>query len=321
MLKLIGKLVGAKLEEELIPKEQCHSKETKTKYPELPALFLTPEVVIYETTAIARHLARNSPLYKTSDEVHMAQIDSWMELFKSEVLGKAYPEVIYPILGHSEYTQKSYNEAMASFKGFLVRLKNVEGFLVGTALSIADLFAASLLSFPFALIIDEGMRKSFPKLAAWYTKIASDAAFVEFFGIPRFAKIVVKPILPPKEEAVHDEKKDAKGKKEEKKKETKKPKEGEEEEDDDTGAEKKERNPLDLLPPSSFNLDDFKREFLANKTPETRRAYLKEKFYSAFDAAGWALWFTEYDKAEGEGQVLFMTSNLSNGFLAVYIRS
>jgi elongation factor 1-gamma len=321
MLKTIAKIVGAKLENEIIPAELCHTKETKTKYARLPALFLAGDIVIYETTAIARYLARNSPLYKGTEE-HMAQIDSWMELIKYEVLEKAYPDVIFAILGHKEYTQKSYNEALAAFKSFIPRLNKIEGFIVGSSLTIADLFGAAMLHLPFALVLDEGLRKTFSKVAAWFTKVANEPAFVEFFGLPRFCKTTLKPFLPPKEEQAVEEKgkKDAKpkAKKEDKPKGEAKTEEAEDDgmEDDDK-PKKKPPNPLDLLKPSSLNIDDFKREFLANKTPESRRDYMKTQFWSKFDPEGWALWLSEYDKAEGEGQVLYMTSNLLNGFLAV----
>ena len=34
-----------------------------------------------------------------------------------------------------------------------------------------------------------------------------------------------------------------------------------------------------------------------------------------FDPAGFSFWFVKYDKYEGEGEKLFMTNNLANGFL------
>ena len=46
---------------------------------------------------------------------------------------------------------------------------------------------------------------------------------------------------------------------------------------------------------------------------ETKKVGHPEKY----DPEGWALWFIDYIKAEGEGQKLLFTGNLMNGFLQV----
>ena len=38
-------------------------------------------------------------------------------------------------------------------------------------------------------------------------------------------------------------------------------------------------------------------------------------FWKNFDPNGYSIWNVLYEKAEGEGKVLFLTSNLMNGFL------
>ena len=309
---MIGKLVNVKFEEELIPCEKAHAKETKSKYPKLPAMILPGEIMIFETTAIARSLARNSPLYKSETEANMALIDSWMELVKSE-MEKVYEDVIFPILGHKPYYTKAYKETLASFKAFLPRMNKIEEFIVGKTMTIADIYTAAMLHIAFALIIDEGQRKAFGKLTTWFKKISSDPNYVEFFGIARFCKTALSPIMPPAD----DEEKAPK--KEEKKAEKKAEKTEKDEEDDgdEEGSKKKPPNPLDLLKPSSMVLDDVKREFFLNKTSVTRREYVKEQLWKKFDPEGWALWFIDYIKAEGEGQKLLFTGNLMNGFLQV----
>jgi elongation factor 1-gamma len=297
------------------------SKEVKSKYPKLPALILPGDHIIFDTPVILRHLARNTPYYKGNDELSL--IDSWMELYKSEVFDKAYMTVIMPILGHSPYTNRSYNEGLAAFKSQLSRFDKVGEFLVGNNLSIADIWAVALLHLPFALIMDDGLKKNFAKLTAWFTKVANEPAFVEEFGLPRFCKVTLKPVLPPTEAAEEKkegkEKKGGKDKKEKKEKKEDEKKDEKEEEGDDDAPKKKPPCPLDILPPSSFDIDEFKREFLANKTVETKRKYLQTTFWNKFDPNGWALWYSDYIKAEGEGEVLFKTSNLLGGFLCVII--
>jgi len=90
----------------------------------------------------------------------------------------------------------------------------------------------------------------------------------------------------------------------------KKPKD-DEEDDDAPKEDKKEKNPLDALPPSTFNLFDFKTLFVN----ATSKQEALDFFWKNFDASGYSLWFIVYEKAEGEGKVLFLTSNLMNGFI------
>jgi elongation factor 1-gamma len=83
----------------------------------------------------------------------------------------------------------------------------------------------------------------------------------------------------------------------------------------DDGGElpkKKEENPLDLLPPSKFVLPDFKTYFvnLADKRGEGMK-----HFFENYDPEGYCIYYAKYDKYEGEGTVLYQTSNLMNGFL------
>lgn len=40
-----------------------------------------------------------------------------------------------------------------------------------------------------------------------------------------------------------------------------------------------------------------------------------EQFFKDFDPNGWSIWEMKYQKAEGEGTVMFKTSNLLKGFL------
>jgi elongation factor 1-gamma len=229
---------------------------------------------------------------------------------------KLYEDVIIPILGHKPHYTKAYKDTLASFKSFLPRLNKIEEFMVGKTMTIADIYAASMLYLAFALIIDEGQRKAFAKVVAWYKKISSEPAFVEFFGIARFCKTALSPINPPADEEVKKDEKKPEKKKEEKKGE-KAEKEGEDDGDEEEGSKKKEKNPLDLLPPSPMNIDDLKREFFVNKTADKRREYVREQFWKKLDTVGWAVWYLDYIKAEGEGQKLLFTGNLLNGFLQV----
>jgi len=81
--------------------------------------------------------------------------------------------------------------------------------------------------------------------------------------------------------------------------------------DEEGQSQKKKANPLDLLPPSSLVLDEFKREFMNSKD----RAAVMTEFWKKFDANGYSLWTMRYDKLPSEGKILFRTRNSLSFFL------
>jgi elongation factor 1-gamma len=96
----------------------------------------------------------------------------------------------------------------------------------------------------------------------------------------------------------------------------KKPKAKAAEEDDDDDEplvpeEPKAKNPLDSLPKSTFNLEDWKRTY-SNK--ETRGADgAIEWFYKNFDSEGFSIWRVDF-KYNEELTLTFMSSNQISGF-------
>ncbi|KAJ7704022.1 hypothetical protein B0H17DRAFT_40174 [Mycena rosella] len=86
----------------------------------------------------------------------------------------------------------------------------------------------------------------------------------------------------------------------------------EEDDDDDNGVpeEPKAKNPLDDLPKSTLNLEDWKRAY-SNK--ETRGAGgALEWFYEHYDAAGFSLWRVDFKYPEELTQT-FMSANQIGG--------
>ena len=127
-----------------------------------------------------------------------------------------------------------------------------------------------------------------------------------------------------KEEAVEGEEasgKPKKSKKKDKSEETKdepptKPKKAETPEsttlDEDEEAAPRKKNPLDFLPPTSFLLDDWKRLYANTK----QKQEVMSQFWTSYENEGWSLWLLQYQKAEGEGEEVYKTNNLLEGFLS-----
>jgi len=98
-------------------------------------------------------------------------------------------------------------------------------------------------------------------------------------------------------------------KKEEGKKEKKE--DGHEEDGEEEKPKKKQANPLDLLPPSTFVMDDFKKEFLNTQD----KATVLKDFWTKIDLNGYSFWFMQYQKLPSEGKILFKSNNSSSFFL------
>lgn len=178
-------------------------------------------------------------------------------------------------------------------------------FIVGDNYSMADLELFLNLRGYFQLIFPEEIRKNvFPNVASWFAKLAAHQFIVESYGRTLMCKVPQK--APKIEFKKDDPKKKEQPKKKEEAKKADKPADGDEEK-----SSKKKPNPLDLLPPPTLVLDDFKREFLNSKD---KPAVLKD-FWTKFNEKDYSLWWMKYDKLPTEGKVLFRTKNSMGFFL------
>jgi len=175
-------------------------------------------------------------------------------------------------------------------------------FFVGSGVTLADLYLFFGLRGFFQFVYVEEVRKNlFPNLTRWFTRLAVEEHAIKAFGRTVLCK------SPLKAAKVEKKKEEVKVVKKEENKEVKK----EEGDDEEAKPKTKKQNPLDMLPPSSFVLDDFKREFLNSKE---QPAVLKE-FWNKIDLEGYSFWFMQYQKLPSEGKVLFKSNNSSSFFL------
>lgn len=58
-------------------------------------------------------------------------------------------------------------------------------------------------------------------------------------------------------------------------------------------------------------MDPWKKLYANTKN----KAEVMEQFFTDFDANGWSIYHMDYNKAEGECEVLYKTSNLIKGFV------
>ena len=130
-------------------------------------------------------------------------------------------------------------------------------------------------------------------VTAWLERVLAIPEVIERFGKVKFCQKAIQPIFKVEEKKVEA--------KPQPKKEEPKP-----------AAEKKEENPLDVLPPTSFNLYDFKTFFV---NEQDKRGAGMKAFKEQYDKEGYSIYHLKYEKYEGEGTVLYQFANLRNGFL------
>lgn len=226
------------------------------------------------------------------------------------------------IFGYIAYDVDMWNNALKELKDALkVVNKHLQGkkFIVGESLTIADIIFCCTLTVPFQLFFEAGYRNGVMNITGLYQKVSQMKEFLSRMGNVHLCKKPFK-FPEPKKDAVEKKEKVKSGKgksKEEYKNEKKEDPKKEAPAPAATPAAEaapapKQINPIDSLPPTTLVLDDFKKKFVNSKS---KKNDLADFFKSDFDAQGWSFWFLQYEKYEDEGQKLYLTSNLMNGFL------
>lgn len=134
-------------------------------------------------------------------------------------------------------------------------------FVVGERITLADLTIASAVFRAVSLTVDAAARLKLVNTIRHLETIVNQPKLKDIFGETVYVEKVVQ-YVPPKKETKPAPPPAAP----KEKKEKEKPKKAEEDEDEaDDGnlvpEEPKAKNPLDLLPKSSFNLEDWKRAY------------------------------------------------------------
>ena len=307
---VVAKLCGVEVEFPAFDPAILKAKDFGTKSPlkKLPVLE-TPTGAIAEADAAMRYLARSSnhSLYNGSAD-ELAEVDTWLDICKSE-LEHAIALWVGAVMGHA-YQPQELAHASAEVKKVMFALENrlkSKQFIALDRLTLADIAFASTLQHAYRLLFDEKFRKPLAHVNSWFTSITDLPEFAAVAGKQRFCVTELKPLAPaaPAEEV----KKPAK--KEETKHEPKAKKPKEDDDEDEESHEKKGPNPLDLLPPSTFVLDNWKRLYANSKNKHE----VISQFWETYEDQGWSIWMLKYQKAEGEGEVLYMTNNLLSGFI------
>jgi glutathione S-transferase len=260
--------------------------------------------VLSESVAIAVYLAsqneKTSLLGKTKQDY--ATILKWLSFANTEVLGPL-GGWFRPILGRDPYNKKNVDDASkAALKAVHVFEEHLltHTYLVGERLTLADLFAASILARGFQYFFDAKFRSENPNVTRWYETIYNTPSYSAVAPKFEFIEEAIKNVAPKKEAAPKAEKPKA----------APKPKQVEEEEEEAPAAPKA-KHPLEALPRATFVLDELKRKYSNEETREVALPW----FWENANFEEYSLYKVDY-KYNDELTLTFMTANLIGGFFA-----
>ncbi|CEI97373.1 hypothetical protein RMCBS344292_11508 [Rhizopus microsporus] len=264
------------------------------------------QVNLFESSAIgyyAAALKEDSPLLG-KNAVEKALIMQWV-LFCETELNSNLGGWLYPLMGFMPYLKPSVDTATANFKRALGALNSVlltKTYLVGNDVTYADIAVVTSLFYAYTKLLDKAARDEFKNVTRYFNTVANKPHFKKYLGEFTLCETPLK-YTPPKKETKKKEAAPAK-------KEAAPAKKEAAADEEEPKPAPKPKSKLDLLPPSKFILDQWKREYSNNDTKDAIKW-----FWENFDPEGYSIWKVDY-KYNDELTLTFMSNNLIGGFYA-----
>lgn len=273
----------------------------KFPFGKVPTMETASGACLYESNALAYYVAaaNKSSLVGSEDAMTAALIQQFIAVADNEVV-RTLSAWIYPLMGYTAFDASAVKNAIVeAHKVFAVldKILMPRTFLVGERITLADIVMFCSLMPAFKLVLDSTERSKYVNLTRWFCTLAGQSEFVAVIGnfelcteamTEPVKKAVAEPVKSVAAAAVAAESEDA-----------------------PVAAAPKPKNPLDLLPPTNFNLEDWKRFYSNNDTVPTAIDY----FWKNFDREGYSIWWVNY-RYNDELAKIFMTCNLVTGLFA-----
>jgi len=306
----------------VIPEDYTHFVDNKK--PEYLAKFASGKIpsfesndgfTLFEGAVIARYvasLAPNSGLLPP-DNKEAALVDQWVHFTESEIQNRLLylrDLVRGPHIPFVKPLHKMLLEKHLSGIDTIEKHLSTRTYFVGERITSADIFVAIAIQQSVSTTLDSALRPKYPNVIRHLETIVNHPKVKDVFGPVEYVEKALQ-YVPPKEKK---ETKSAPAAAAAPKAEKPKPKPKEVEDDDDeplVPEEPKARNPLDDLPKSTFNLEDWKRAYSNKETRGPDGAL--EWFYKNFDNDGFSVWRVDF-KYNEELTLTFMSSNQISGF-------
>lgn len=163
------------------------------KFPlgKIPALECEDGFCIADGAAICQYLARVGPkaeqlVGSTNDPKTQGRIAEWSFFSEGELVNNFLPVAVMTILKFRPYDETTYNTHLANIERACRRIETaLEGgkkYLVGDALTLADIMVGGILAPLFKFFVDAEMRKTIPSTVAYMQNLAEIEEFKRFFG-------------------------------------------------------------------------------------------------------------------------------------------
>ncbi|OJD30753.1 elongation factor 1-gamma [Diplodia corticola] len=258
---------------------------------------------LHECIAIAVYVTsqneKTTLLGKTKQDY--ASILKWMSFANAEILPQL-AGAFRPILGKAPYNKKAVEESLKlAERNVSVVEEHLthNTYLVGERLSLADIFAASLLSRGFQYFYGKQWRSENPATTRWFQTVWNQPLWQ---AVSKPFEFIDEPV---KNQAPKVDKPKAEKPKAEK------PKAAPAAEEDEPAPAPKPKHPLEALGRPTFAIDDWKRKYSNEETREVALPW----FWENVNFEEYSLWQVDY-KYNDELTMTFMTSNLIGGFFA-----
>ncbi|KAI8577515.1 hypothetical protein K450DRAFT_252049 [Umbelopsis ramanniana AG] len=270
--------------------ETFKSPENLKKFPlgKVPVFEGADGFQLFESSAIAYYVAA----YKENTDLlgataaERALVQQWI-LFADNEVNNNFSAWFGPLMGYQPYLKPSVDAAIEK-------------------VTFADICVATSLVGPYKMVFDKEFRAQYKNVNRYFNTLINQPHFKAVVGDIPLCETALK-YTPPKKEKKPAAEQPKKEKKAEPKKE-KKPEAAEEA--DEPKPEPKPKSALDLLPPSPFVMDAWKRMYSNNDTDVAMKW-----FWENHDPQGFSLWKVDY-KYNDELTQTFMSNNLIGGFYA-----
>ncbi|ROT40824.1 elongation factor 1-gamma 1 [Sodiomyces alkalinus F11] len=269
----------------------------------IPAFVGEDGFALSEVIAVAIYLTsqneKTTLLGKTKQDY--ASILRWLSFSNSEVLPRL-AGWYRPLLGIDAYNKKAVEESSkAALKAVSVveehLLRNT--YLVGERITLADLFAASIISRGFEFFFGKEWRQQNPNTTRWYNTIVHQDIWTAVAGEQQYLdQPKLTNVAPKKPEAP----KAAKA--------APKPAAAPAAAEDEDAPKPKPKHPLEALGKPSVALDEWKRQYSNSSTPDAMKWFWENMNWEEY-----SLWKLQY-KYNDELTLTFMSNNLIGGLNA-----
>ena len=142
--------------------------------------------MLFESNAIARYVARMRRDTELCGATFFAEgaVDAWVDFCAHDVELPATLWV-YPVLGWQDFNAGVHAQAVADLHKALATLEAhlaSRTFVVGDAVTLADIVLVTALFYPFKLVLDGTVREAYPCVTRWFYTCVNQPAFAAVLG-------------------------------------------------------------------------------------------------------------------------------------------